>query len=98
MRLLKAALNGARINTVYGAGTAFPGLGGGRFTAGAFLGVHCFTMPCIWRRTIYQLQQVGRKAMILLTDGQDERQSAQDQKMLEAAQKSDGDWLRTACA
>jgi VWFA-related protein len=94
---LKAALNSARINTGGSAGT-IPGLGGGP--------VPSSTIPrgTLLYDSIYLAahdelaQQVGRKAMIILTDGEDQGSQLKIQDAVEAAQKSDSIVYVLLCA
>ncbi len=89
-KLLRAALNSARINspTSYSCG-GLPGQGGGP--------VPCGSNPkgTILYDTVYlaahdQLaKEVGRKAMILLTDGEDQGSRYRIADAIEAAQKAD---------
>lgn len=86
-RLLKQAMNGTHIGGG-GAGGGIPGLGGGTIpTQGA-----CCTMlyDAVYLAAHDELaQQVGRKAMILLTDGEDEGSKLKIKDAIEAAQKAD---------
>jgi VWFA-related protein len=97
VRSLKTALNSAKINTGGGAGT-IPGLGGGP--------VPSSTIPrgTLLYDSIYLAahdelaQQVGRKAMIILTDGEDQGSQLKVQDAIEAAQKSDSIVYVLLCA
>jgi VWFA-related protein len=95
---LKQALNSARINTAGGSGTGIPGLGGGTVpTAGAPRGTLLY--DAVYLASHDELaQQVGRKAMILLTDGQDEGSQLKIKDAVEAAQKSDSIVYVLLCA
>lgn len=84
-RLLKKAMNNAKI----GGGGGMTGPGGGPVPT---LSHGCCTMlyDAVYLAGHDQLaQQVGRKAMILLTDGEDEGSKVKIQDAIEAAQKSD---------
>jgi VWFA-related protein len=96
--LLKAALNSARINTAGGSGTGIPGLGGGTVpTVGSPKGTLLY--DAVYLASHDELaQQVGRKAMILLTDGQDEGSQLKIKDAIEAAQKSDSIVYVLLCA
>src|ERR1700690_66173 len=98
VHLLKAALNTARINTAGGGGTGIPGLGGGTVpTIGAPKGTVLY--DAVYLASHDELaQQVGRKAMILLTDGQDEGSQLKIKDAVEAAQKSDSIVYLLLCA
>ena len=83
--VLKTALNSARIDITGGRTTGTPGPGG--------------TVPVVLRGTLLYdavylasndelSQQVGRKAMILLTDGEDQGSQMRIPDAIEAAQKS----------
>jgi VWFA-related protein len=87
-RKLKDALNSARINTGGGGGT-IGGLGGGPIpTSGTPKGTLLY--DAIYLASHDELaQQVGRKAMIILTDGEDQGSRLRVQDAIEAAQKSD---------
>jgi VWFA-related protein len=95
---LKAALNQARINTGGGGGGGIPGLGGGTIpTPGGPKGTVLY--DAVYLASHDELsQQVGRKAMILLTDGQDEGSQLKIKDAIEAAQKSDSIVYVLLCA
>src|ERR1700722_4104659 len=97
-RLLKTALNSARINTAGGGGTGIPGLGGGTVpTVGSPRGTLLY--DAVYLASHDELaQQVGRKAMILLTDGQDEGSQLKIKDAIEAAQKTDSIVYVLLCA
>ena len=85
--LLKKAMNTARIGG--GGSITPPGSGGGPVPT---LSHGCCTMlyDAVYLAAHDELaQQVGRKAMILLTDGEDEGSKLKIQDAIEAAQKSD---------
>ena len=87
-RLLKQAMNGTHIGGGGGSGQGIPGLGGGTVPTTRA----CCTMlyDAVYLASHDELaQQVGRKAMILLTDGEDEGSKLRVQDAIEAAQKSD---------
>jgi len=96
---LKQALNSARINTAGGGGAAgIPGLGGGTIpTVGAPRGTLLY--DAVYLASHDELaQQVGRKAMILLTDGEDQGSRLKIKDAIEAAQKSDSIVYVLLCA
>jgi VWFA-related protein len=86
---LSVALNKAQINTGGGSCGGVPGMGGGP--------VPCSGSPrgTLLYDAVYLAghdelaQQVGRKAMIILTDGEDQGSKLRIQDAIEAAQKSD---------
>lgn len=88
-RLLKKAMNDTHIGGGGGGGGGIPGLGGGTVPT---MSHGCCTMlyDAVYLSAHDELsQQVGRKAMILLTDGEDEGSKLKIQDAIEAAQKSD---------
>jgi VWFA-related protein len=95
---LKVALNSARINTAGGGGTGIPGLGGGTVpTVGTPRGTLLY--DAVYLAAHDELaQQVGRKAMILLTDGEDQGSQLRIKDAIEAAQKSDSIAYVLLCA
>jgi len=95
---LKVALNSARINTAGGGGTGIPGLGGGTVpTVGTPRGTLLY--DAVYLAAHDELaQQVGRKAMILLTDGEDQGSQLKIKDAIEAAQKSDSIAYVLLCA
>jgi VWFA-related protein len=98
VRLLKTALNTAKINTGGGGGTGIPGLGGGTIpTQGTPRGTLLY--DAVYLASHDELaQQVGRKAMILLTDGEDQGSRLKIRDAIEAAQKSDSIVYVLLCA
>jgi VWFA-related protein len=95
---LKEALNTARINTAGGSGGGIPGLGGGTVpTMGTPKGTVLY--DAVYLASHDELaQQVGRKAMILLTDGEDQGSQLKIKDAIEAAQKSDSIVYVLLCA
>ena len=89
-RRLKAALDSVTINS---GGHAVlpdtPGMGGGPVPPVASRAEPCSSMRFTWHRTIEMAQQVDRKAMILLTDGEDQGSQYKIKDAVEAAQKAD---------
>lgn len=84
---LKAALNKAKINTG-GGGGVLPGLGGGPVPTGNPRGTLLY--DAIYLASHDELShEVGRKAMILLTDGEDQGSQEHIKDAIEAAQKAD---------
>jgi VWFA-related protein len=84
---LKAALNRAKING--GSPGGMPGMGGGPFpTVGVPRGTLLY--DAIWLGAREKLSaEVGRKAMIILTDGEDQGSQETIKNAIEAAQKAD---------
>jgi VWFA-related protein len=95
---LKTALNSAKINTAGGGGTGIPGLGGGTIpTQGTPRGTLLY--DAVYLASHDELaQQVGRKAMVLLTDGEDQGSRLKIRDAIEAAQKSDSIVYVLLCA
>ncbi len=95
---LKAALNRARINAPPSGGGGIPGLGGGPVpTASVPRGTLLY--DAVYLASHDELaQQVGRKAMILLTDGEDQGSQLRIKDAIEAAQKSDSIVYVLLCA
>lgn len=88
-RDLKAALNRARINSGGGMAMGIPGIGQGPVpTSSVPRGTLLY--DAVYLAAHDELaQQVGRKAMILLTDGEDQGSQTRIREAIEAAQKSD---------
>jgi VWFA-related protein len=87
-RLLKQAMNSAHIGGGGSGAGGIPGLGGG--TVPSTRGCCTMLYDAVYLAAHDELaQQVGRKAMILLTDGEDEGSKLKIQDAIEAAQKSD---------
>jgi len=94
---LKTALNSVKINTGGGAGT-IPGLGGGPVPSST-IPRGTLLYDAIYLAAHDELaQQVGRKAMIILTDGEDQGSQLKIQDAVEAAQKSDSIVYVLLCA
>jgi VWFA-related protein len=94
---LKAALNRARINTAAAAGTGVAGLGGDGVPVGTPRGTLLY--DAVYLASHDELsQQSGRKAMILLTDGEDQGSQLEIKDAIEAAQKSDSIVYVLLCA
>ena len=87
VRRLKAALNKAKINTG-GGGGSLPGLGGGPIPNSNPRGTLLY--DAVYLAAHDELaHEIGRKAMILLTDGEDQGSQLRIKDAIEAAQKSD---------
>lgn len=86
---LRNALNKARINGGGGGGGGLPGMGGGPFpTANRPRGTLLY--DAVYLASYEKLaREVGRKAMILLTDGEDQGSQMRTRDAVEAAQKAD---------
>jgi VWFA-related protein len=96
-RLLKAALNSAKINNGGGSGAGIPGMGGGPVPTSNPRGTLLY--DAVYLASHDELaQQVGRKAMILLTDGEDQGSQLKLRDAVEAAQKSDSIVYVLLCA
>src|SRR6201984_3334511 len=87
VRRLKAALNKAKVNTG-GGGGSLPGLGGGPVPTSNPRGTLLY--DAVYLAAHDELShEVGRKAMILLTHGEDQGSQLRIKDAIEAAQKSD---------
>lgn len=96
-RRLRQALNSARINTGGGSGAGIPGMGGGPVPTANPRGTLLY--DAVYLAGHDELaQQVGRKAMILLTDGEDQGSQLRIKDAIEAAQKSDSIVYVLLCA
>ncbi len=85
---LKSAMNKTRINTGGGGGTIIPGGGGNPVPTGPPRGTLLY--DAVYLAAHDELShEVGRKAMILLTDGEDQGSQLRVRDAIEAAQKSD---------
>jgi VWFA-related protein len=85
---LRKSLNEVRINTGGGGGTGIPGIGQGPFPTQTPRGTLLY--DAIFLAADEKLKsEVGRKAMIILTDGEDQGSQEKIQSAIEAAQKSD---------
>jgi VWFA-related protein len=94
---LQKALNEAKINTDFTSG-GVPGLGGGPVpTHGNAPGTLLYDAVYLSAHDMLA-KEVGRKAMVLLTDGQDEGSKLKIQDAIEAAQKSDAIIYVLLCA
>jgi len=95
---LRAALRDTHINGGTGGGGGIAGMGGGPVPT---MNHGCCTVlyDAVYLASHDELaQQVGRKAMILLTDGQDDGSKLKIQDAIEAAQKSDSISYVLLCA
>src|SRR5438270_3401684 len=85
---LQAALNKAKVNVDYSSG-GIPGMGGGPVPQrGNSPGTLLYDAVYLSSHDMLS-KEVGRKAMIILTDGQDEGSRLKLQDAIEAAQKAD---------
>lgn len=86
-RLLTHALNTAQINTAGGNGSGVPGIGGGPFPTSNPKGTVLY--DAIYQAANDKLnQETGRKAMIILTDGEDEGSDHKIGEAIAAAEKN----------
>jgi VWFA-related protein len=85
---LAHAMNKAQINTAGGSGSGIPGLGGGTVpTVGQTRGTLLY--DAIYLASNEKMtQETGRKAMIILTDGDDQGSHTKIQEAIAAAQRS----------
>jgi VWFA-related protein len=92
---LQTALNKAKINSDFTSG--IPGLGGGPVPTQNAPGTLLYDAVYLSAHDMLA-KEVGRKAMILLTDGQDEGSKLKIQDAIEAAQKADAIVYVLLCA
>ena len=94
---LQAALNKAKVNVDYSSG-GIPGMGGGPVPqTGNSPGTLLYDAVYLSAHDMLA-KEVGRKAMIILTDGQDEGSRLKIQDAIEAAQKADAIVYVLLCA
>jgi len=93
---LQAALNKVKINTGYTTGP-MPGAGGGPVPTAASRGTVLYDAVYLSAHDMLA-KEVGRKAMILLTDGEDEGSQLKIKDAIEAAQKADSIVYVLLCA
>lgn len=93
---LQAALNKAKVNVDYTSG-GIPGMGGGPVPTHNAPGTLLYDAVYLAAHDMLA-KEVGRKAMILLTDGQDEGSRLRIQDAIEAAQKADSIVYVLLCA
>jgi len=90
IRNLKHALNTAKINTGGGSCGGTPGLGGGPIPCSSSGPRGTLLYDAVYLASHDELsKEVGRKAMILLTDGEDQGSRLKIKDAIEAAQKAD---------
>jgi VWFA-related protein len=93
---LQAALNKAKINVDYSSG-GIPGMGGGPVPQHNSPGTLLYDAVYLSAHDMLS-KEVGRKAMILLTDGEDEGSRLKIQDAIEASQKADSIVYVLLCA
>jgi len=93
---LQAALNKAKINVDYTSG-GIPGMGGGPVPTQNAPGTLLYDAVYLSAHDMLS-KEVGRKAMVLLTDGEDEGSRLKIQDAIEAAQKADSIVYVLLCA
>ncbi len=93
---LQAALNKAKINTDFTSG-GIPGMGGGPVPQHNSPGTLLYDAVYLSAHDMLS-KETGRKAMILLTDGQDEGSKLKIQDAIEASQKADAIVYVLLCA
>src|SRR5437879_3758063 len=93
---LQAALNKAKVNVDYTSG-GIPGMGGGPVPTQNAPGTLLYDAVYLSAPDMLA-KEVGRKAMILLTDGQDEGSKLKLRDAIEAAQKADSIVYVLLCA
>ena len=95
-RRLQTALNKAKVNVDYTSG-GIPGMGGGPVPTQNAPGTLLYDAVYLSAHDMLA-KEVGRKAMILLTDGQDEGSRLKLRDAIEAAQKADAIVYVLLCA
>jgi VWFA-related protein len=97
---LQAALNKVKINSgVTSGGSGIPGLGQGPVPTAAGAGAGTVLYDAVYLSAHDMLaKEVGRKAMILLTDGEDEGSRLKIKDAIEAAQRADSIVYVLLCA
>jgi VWFA-related protein len=93
---LQSALNKAKVNVDYSSG-GIPGMGGGPVPQHNSPGTLLYDAVYLSAHDMLA-KETGRKAMILLTDGQDEGSRLKIQDAIEAAQKADSIVYVLLCA
>ncbi|HTS37576.1 MAG TPA: VWA domain-containing protein [Candidatus Solibacter sp.] len=93
---LQAALNKAKVNVDFTSG-GVPGMGGGPVPQRNAPGTLLYDAVYLSAHDMLS-KEVGRKAMVLLTDGQDEGSRLKIQDAIEAAQKADAIVYVLLCA
>jgi VWFA-related protein len=93
---LQTALNKAKVNVDYSSG-GIPGMGGGPVPQHNSPGTLLYDAVYLSAHDMLS-KEVGRKAMVLLTDGQDEGSRLRIQDAVEAAQKADSIVYVLLCA
>lgn len=93
---LQAALNKAKVNVDVTSG-GIPGMGGGPVPQGNSPGTLLYDAVYLSAHDMLA-KEVGRKAMVILTDGQDEGSRLKIQDAIEAAQKADAIVYVLLCA
>ncbi len=89
-KLLKDALEKTRINTGAGSCAGIPGAGGGPFPCGSSGPKGTLLYDAVYLAAHDELShEVGRKAMILLTDGEDQGSKTKIREAIEYAHKAD---------
>jgi VWFA-related protein len=96
VRRLQAAMNKVKINTGFSTGP-IPGAGGGPVPTSRQAGTVLYDAVYLSAHDMLA-KEVGRKAMILLTDGEDEGSQLKIKDAIEAAQKADAIVYVLLCA
>src|SRR6202453_3593326 len=94
---LRAALNKVKINSGVSSGGGIPGLGGGPVPTHNTPGTVLYDAVYLSANEMLS-KEVGRKAMVLLTDGEDEGSKLKIKDAMEAAQRADAIIYVLLCA